>query len=150
MAKVDYDGIKDSIVTHLGNQIAADSTTALYQVTDQYSANNLGSHPVVIVVRFAGIKPDPENSITSSPRARTAVYNIMLNTNGLDDEAADALLNVAITDFEYYLGYNCQTGFVYGEQIIQKAGINGADKYKDPTTGMYVKMPLEVFILETG
>ena len=149
MAKVDYDGLKDSIVTHLATQITADSKQDVYRVTDKYSAHNLGSHPVVIVVRFAGLKPDPENSQTSSSRARTAIYNIMLNTNGLDDEVADKLLNVAVMDFEYYLGYDCQSGFVYGEQIIQKAGINGADKYKDPVSGMYAKMVLEAFILVT-
>lgn len=150
MAKVDYNDLVDAIVTHLDTQTVADSTQDTYKITRKYSANNLGSHPVVVVVRFAGLKPDPENSMTSHSRARTALFNIMLNTNGLDDEIADVLLNTAITDFEYYLGYDCQSGFVYGRQIIQKAGINGGDKAKDPRTGLYVKMVLEVFILETG
>ena len=150
MAKVPYTTIKGSIITHLETQVTADSMQDTYRISSKYTANNLSKHPVVVVVRFAGIKPDPENSMTSSSRARTAIYNIMLNTNGLDDEIADALLDVAIMDFEYYLGYDCQTGFVYGVQLIQKAGINGADKYKDPSTGLYAKMVLEVYILETG
>ena len=150
MAKVNYNDLVDAIVTHLVTQVTVDSKQDIYRITRKYSANNLGKHPVVVVVRFAGFKPDPANSMTSSPRAQTPMFNIMLNTNGLDDEIADTLLNTASTDFVYYLGYDCQVGFVYDQQIIQKAGVVTGDKYKDPHTGLYMKMVLEVFILETG
>ena len=150
MAKVNYNDLVDAIVTHLNTEVVTDSTQDTYRINRKYSSSNLGSHPVVVVIRFAGLRPDPENSMTSHSRARTALFNIMLNTNGLDDEIADTLLNTAITDFEYYLGYDCQSGFVYGRQIIQKAGTTTTDKAKDPRTGLYAKMGLEVFILETG
>jgi len=140
---VDYNGIRDAIVSHL----ATNMPDALVTADFTKAANPMGKSLAVLVQFFRFVHIEALSEVPNSP-TRDAEYLIGILAVGVSDEAQDDILDDAMSTIESLINAPLHGFPPFGDLTIERSICLNGTKVNDADAGLTATLTAQIRIME--